>query len=486
MRKVREKFNKRNALFAFGALCLIAVMAILSGGITGLLTVGGVALCAIAPIALTDKEQSIVDKMKSDLQAEAEKLGKGYIKAEAFTETFNTMFAEAMVKFNFEASKVKQVTDAVEATLKKYDLSANESFLTVQQNLETLKQNPPKKEIVPRSIFEALTAVKDDIDNVVKGIKGEVFIDINAAATVKSSVSDNDYSQNLPDIGQLAVRKLPMRSLVRAIQMSGKDDNGVIRYSDWDEDTTVRAAATVAENTAFAESTAKWKQYTKELKKIGDTIPVSEEMLEDLESFAAELEMFLETNVQIVEDIQLLRGSGTGTNMKGLLSSVAEFAYATYAGTVQDASEYDLIVKVLEAITTIGGNKYMPNFALMPSALITKMLLKKDDNNNYVLPPFMVKGTDGRMVVANVTVIEENGFTDNNQMAIGDSRYMRLYFKAGIVLSRGTVSTQFTEDMITLKARMRELFLIREADAGGFRKVSDVATAISSIDAAQN
>jgi HK97 family phage major capsid protein len=482
MKKIREKFNKRNSLFAIAVLSLIAVALILSGGVAGLLSVGGIALATIAPVALTDKEQAIVDKMKTDLQAEAEKLGKGYIKAEAFTETFNTMFASAMAKFNFEASKVKQVTDAVEATLKKYDLSANESFLKVQQNIDAINQSPPAKENVTRTMFEALTAVKDDINKLVTGIKSEVFIDISAADTLKSSVSDNDYSQNLPDIGQLAVRKLPMRSLVRAIPMPGKDDNGVIRYSDWDEDTTVRAAAMVAEEGTFPESTAKWKQYTRDLKKIGDTIPVSEEMIEDLSSFAAELEMFLETNVQIVEDIQLLRGDGTGSNMKGLLASISEFAYATYAGTVQDASEYDLIVKVLEAITSVGGNKYFPNFAVMPSSLITKMLLKKDKNNNYILPPFMVKGTDGRMVVANITVIEENGFTDNNQMALGDSRYMRLYFKGGIVLSKGTQSTQFAEDMITLKARMRELFLIREADAGGFRKVSDVATAIASID----
>ena len=484
MKQIKEKFNKRNAMFAIGALCLIAVMAILSGGIVGLLSVGGIgAVLAIPPIvALTDKEQAIVDQMKSNLQAEAEKLGKGYIKSEQFTATFNTMFAEAMAKFNFDASKVKQVTDAVDETLKKYDLSANESFLKVQQNIDALQQDPPKKENMHRTMFDALTDVKDDINKLVTGMKSEVFIDISAADTLKSSVSDNDLSQNLPDIGQLAVRKLPMRSLVRAIPMPGKDDNGVIRYSDWDEDTTVRAAAVIAEKGTFPESTAKWKQYTRELKKVGDTIPVSEEMIEDLSSFAAELEMFLETNVQIVEDIQLLRGDGTGANMKGLLPSIAEFAFATYAGTVQDASEYDLIVKVIEAITTTGGNKYFPNFAVMPSALITKMLLKKDDNNNYILPPFMVKGADGRMVVANVTVIEENGFTDNNQMALGDSRYMRLYFKGGIVLSKGLQSTQFAEDMITLKARMRELFLIREADAGGFRKVSDVSTAISSID----
>lgn len=430
----------------------------------------------------SEKEKGIIAQIKNEVLAEAKKLSNNEINDTDFTAKFNTKFAEATAALNFNAEKIKDLSSVIDAALSKYDLSANASFLEAQQNIEALKQTPPQaKEKVNRTMFEALTAVKDDINKLVTGIKSEVFIDINAADTVKSSVSDNDYSQVIPEIGQLAVRKLPMRSLCRAIPMTGKDDNGVIRYSDWDEDTTVRAAAVIAENGTFPESTAKWKQYTRELKKVGDTIPVSEEMLEDLSSFAAELEMFLETNVQIVEDVQLLRGAGTGSNMKGLLPSISEFAYATYADTVQDCSEYDLLVKVLEAITTTGGNKYFPNFAVMPSALITKMMLKKDGNNNYVLPPFMVKGTDGRMVVANITVIEENGFTDSNQMAVGDSRYMRLYFKGGIVLSKGLQSTQFAEDMITLKARMRELFLIREADAGGFRKVSDVSTAISSI-----
>ena len=483
MRKLSLRFKKRLGVFAFVALALIAVITVLSGGT---LAVGLVGLAVVAPLALTDKEQAIVDNMKTTLQAEAEKLGKGYIKTDEFTATFNTMFGAAMAKFNFEADKVKQVTDAVSATLAKYDLSANESFLKVQQNIETLNQNKPTAQVMTQSTFKALTAVKDDIKSLLSGVKGEVFIDVNASNTTRSSVSDNTGSERIAGMGQLAVRKLPMKSLCRAIPMNGTDDNGDVRYIDWDEDTTVRAAAMVAEEGHFPVSEAKWKEYKLSLKKIGDTLAVSEEMLEDLQSFAAELDMFLETNVQIVEDSQLLTGIGTGSNMKGMLPSIPEFTYADYADSVQDASEYDLIVKVLEAITSTGGNKYLPDFALMPSALITKMMLKKDDNNNYVLPPFMVKGSDGKMVIANVTVIQQNGFSDNNQMAIGDSAYMRLYYKAGIVLSRGTIGTQFSDDLITLKARMRELFLIRAADQSGFRKVSNVSTAIASIDAIQN
>ena len=141
----------------------------------------------------------------------------------------------------------------------------------------------------PKSVFEALTSAKDDIKKVTQGLKGEVLIDINAADTLRTSVSNNDLSQNLPDIGQLAIRKLPMRTLCRAIQMSGDNDNGVIRYTDWDEATST-VAAMRGEGDKYPESSAKWKQYTRELKKIGDTLPISEEMLDDMASLAAEVE----------------------------------------------------------------------------------------------------------------------------------------------------------------------------------------------------
>lgn len=394
----------------------------------------------------------------------------------------NGLFVEALGKYEFKAEQMGKVTETLESKLKEFDLSANSSFQEIQQKMEVLEQRKPSA-TAPRTILAVLEDAKDDLNALATNIKSEVFIDISA--TAKSDI-ETDRGQQLNEIGQLTHRKLPIRSLCHVVPMSDKNDNGIIRYSDWDSATTVRAAAAVAEGGTFPVSTAKFKKYSVELKKVGDTLVVDEEVFEDLESFAAEFEMFLETNLKIEEDTRLLRGTGEDDEITGLLTSATEFNYAAHAGTVQDASEYDLIVKCVEAISIAGGNKYMPNFCLMPTSLITKMMLKKDANNNYVLPPFMIKNADGRMVVANVAVIEENGFgtddvADTNQLAIGDSRYMRLHEKVGISISRAAVGSQFTADMLTLKARMRELLLIKNADKSGFIKVSDVSTAISSL-----
>ena len=191
--------------------------------------------------------------------------------------------------------------------------------------------------------------------------------------------------------------------------------------------------------------------------------------------FAAELNMFLDTNVRIKRNDQIVNGDGTGENLKGLFASIDAFTPANSG--ITDASIYDLAVKVSESITSVGGSKYAPDFALMNIADINKMKLKKDANNNYVMPPFASR--DGRQI-DQMIVLEENSVPANT-MVIGDRRYARIYEIAGVQLSRGRVNDQFTSDLETLKARTRLAFLIREADKGGFKKVTDIAAALTTL-----
>ena len=83
------------------------------------------------------------------------------------------------------------------------------------------------------------------------------------------------------DIGQLGVKRRALYDFFPKVQVGNGNHNGTIAYIDWDEDTTVRAAAIVAEGATFPESTAKFAEYTKKLQKIGDTLPVTEEFMED-------------------------------------------------------------------------------------------------------------------------------------------------------------------------------------------------------------
>lgn len=360
-------------------------------------------------------------------------------------------------------SKSKEQTEAVQALEK----SMNDAVA----ELKAAQKAGNKAEV--KSLTAVIEEHKEAIEKSVR-VKGAEYDFEVKADTLRASVVGNPAAHEVSEIGQLAHRKLTLYDLFAKVPV-GSGSNGVIRYTDWDSATTVRAAAMVAEGAAFPESTAKWATYTLDLKKIGDSIPVSEELFYDAPRFAAELNQFLQTNVNIVRDTQLYSGDNTGQNIKGIVTSVD--AYTAAASGIADASIYDLVVKVKADITATGGSKYNPDFVLMNSSDIAKLILKKDANNNYVRPPF---ADAAGMVIDGVRVVECNAVTANT-FILGDSRYAKIYEVPGVVVSTGLNGTDFSEDMVTMKAKTRLAFLIRNADKGGFKKVTSISAALTTL-----
>jgi len=396
----------------------------------------------------TYKGQDAIDKM-TPVEADAYQTEKRTFEQEAT----NKQIADAIVKAN----------EAFEAKFK----DANEQIAKLKENATVIEKS---KVVGLKDELEANKAVLKEIAGKISN--KEVVI---KALSNRASVANNEQAYDLPDIGQLATRKLSMYDIFPKLTIGDGNNNGVIRYYDWDEATIARAAAAVAEGAVFPESTAKFKRGSVTIQKIGDTLPVTEEFFEDAQMFAAELGMFLDTNVALEVDRQLALGDGTGNTITGLVASVD--AYVPAAAGIADASIYDLLVKVSESITAGGGSKYMPNFAVMNIADINKMKLKKDANNNYVMPPFVTR--DGASV-SGITVIEANIIAANT-LVLGDNRFARIYEKGGVEMSKGYSGTQFVEDEMTLKARKRMAFLIRAADKGGFKKVTSISAALVTL-----
>jgi HK97 family phage major capsid protein len=320
-----------------------------------------------------------------------------------------------------------------------------------------------------QTILQVVEANKEQLKaSTKKGKEHEFEI---KADTLRASVVGNPNALDLTDIGQLAHRKLTVYDMFRKVPVP-KDNNGVVRYVDWDPATTVRAAAAKAEGADFPSSTAKWATYTLSLEKVGDSIPMSEEMLYDSALFAAELENFLRVNVAIKIDTDLITANGSTPNINGLNNQLT--AYTPVASGIVDASLYDLLVKVREAITASYGSKYNPNVALMNITDINRMKLKKDQNNNYILPPFFDKAGN---VVDGITVVECNAITANTA-AVGDSRYGAIYEEPGVTVQTGFATGDFESDMMTIKARKRLNLLIRNVDRTGWLKVTDIDAAL--------
>ena len=318
--------------------------------------------------------------------------------------------------------------------------------------------------------------LKDNMVEIKALAKGTSAKDVHIkASTLRSSITNNTESFRLMDIAKLAHTKLSMYDVFAKIPVNGTNNNGVITYTDWDEATTVRAAAMIAEGGTFPESTATFIEKSIPLRKVGDTLPVSEEFYEDEARFAAELGMFLQTNIDLKVDDQICNGDGSNQSLKGLISSSTAFS-STGLSTVPNATFYDLLAITPEM--NIGfGSKYSFDVVFMNKKEINKLRLNKDSNNNYIIPPFV--SANGSQVDGMV-VLESNVMPDN-QAVLGDRRYGKIYEKAGLTMAKAPVGTQFVEDLETIKVRKRLAFLVRESEARAFIHIGDVAAAIQAI-----
>jgi len=393
------------------------------------------------------------------------------------TSELEAMTAEQLDQYKTElkAHEAKQLEGQISEAVKAQIAEANKNLDDVI-GAEVAKQLLEKGSKGEESVKTLKSEIAENKEAITKVAKGETKESVTLKAiSNRASIANNQQAVDLTGIGQLATRKLSLYNIFPKVQVSSSNHNGTIRYYDWDEATIARAAASVAEGAAFPESTAKFKKGSIVLEKIGDTLPVTEEFLEDEAMFASELSLFLDTNVQLVVDSQLCNGTGASNTLVGLYQSSP--AYTPVASGIVDANIYDLIIKVSEDITTVGGSKYMPNAVIARKSVINQMKLKKDGENNYLLPPFV--SADGRNIDGMVVI--ESNIAPANTLVVCDTRYAKIYETGGVELSTGMVGDQFIEDAMTLKARKRLAFLIREADKGGFRKVTSISAALGTL-----
>jgi hypothetical protein len=336
-----------------------------------------------------------------------------------------------------------------------------DAITELEEKVAQLEEGKTPKETT-KSFVEALKDVQDNLKKVVAGETTKEFV--IKANTTRASVTNNSSAVRLTDIGQLGVKQRSLYDLFPKIQLSAGDHDGTIKYIDWDEGTIVRSAAAAAEGVAFAESTAAFQEYSIELRKIGDTLPVTEEFGEDVATAAAELEMFLLTNVETKIDEQIAVGDGTGQNLTGLMTSTP--TYTAAAEGITDANIKDLAKRMATSVEKTRGSKYKCDFVAFNADVFDEIYLKKDANNNYIF--------DELGMLAGMNVVIDNNLADDT-MVVGDSRYARIYEMNGVAISRGYTGTQFASDLQTIKARKRILFLMREVDKTGFAKSAGIA-----------
>jgi HK97 family phage major capsid protein len=174
--------------------------------------------------------------------------------------------------------------------------------------------------------------------------------------------------------GIVSVRLRP--PVVADLLGGGPTTSNAITYNR--ETAYTNAAAAVAEGAPKPESAIVFEPVTDPVVKLAHWIPASDELLEDGPGMMTYINTRLMQGLQVVEDDQLLNGSGVAPNMLGLLNRTG-LAADVPRGTDTNA---DAIAKQIAAIQT--ATKLVPTGVVVNPTNALAMRLLKDTTGRYI------------------------------------------------------------------------------------------------------
>jgi hypothetical protein len=415
-----------------------------------------------------------------------------------FTEIENAINTE-MAKYLGQFASQKNLEDKLDAFKKEHGTGLTtekakelddmiQSVKSHAAELQKLKDNGMKSE-QGGAILKALQEKSDAIKTFIAERKGAIKIEVKSGASqAASDIATHTIGDRAPGIGQQPVRAPFMEDLFPVVNTTKE----YIKYLD--QETVVRDAKNVASAAASTHTTKlTWKERSIQIAAVRDLINVPIDMIEDYDFVEGEVRNLIDSSVQLKIDNDLLKGDGVHPNLHSVDEIASEFdatntlggTIEAWTGKVQAPNFFDLAVAMASQIIAMGKeNAFMPNVILVNTIDKFQNMLIKDANDNYIMPPFVVRQNNKEYTVDGM-VVRSNPNVDPNSMYVFDSTKATLYNRKGVTVEMSYENaTNFETETVTLKAYRRLNLLIRNVNANAFMKCSDVDAALSAISSA--
>lgn len=223
----------------------------------------------------------------------------------------------------------------------------------------------------------------------------------------------------------------------------------LVKYME--ETTRTHAAAETAEGDTFAESEFAFTERSIPVEKITDSIPVTDEQLEDVAMIEGYLNTRLAFGVRQRLDRQCLLGNGTAPNLRGILNVAGIQTQAKGADPIMDA-----IYKAMVKIRLTG--RAMPTHSNIHPLDMQEIRLTRTADGIYIFGSPMEAGPAR---LWGLPVIENDALTENTALVGSfEPSWITLFEKRGIDIQVGYVGAQFGQGRRTIRADMRAALVV--------------------------
>lgn len=224
----------------------------------------------------------------------------------------------------------------------------------------------------------------------------------------------------------------------------GRTESEQVVYME--ETTRTHAAAEKAEGVAFAESTFALTEKSSNVRKITDSIPVTDEQLEDVAQAESYLNSRVVFGLRQRLDGQILAGDGVAPNLQGLNTLTGILTQAKGTDPVPDA-----FFKAMRQIRVTG--RAIPTHVLIHPTNWEALRLLRTADGVYIWGNPSEAGPErlwGLPVIQQDIIAAGTGYVASFQ-----PQWVSLFERRGVDVQVGFTGTQFVEGKRTIRADLR-------------------------------
>jgi HK97 family phage major capsid protein len=239
-------------------------------------------------------------------------------------------------------------------------------------------------------------------------------------------------------------------------------------------------SAQTAEGASYAQLSTTYTEYSIAAEYTTVYSKISNKNMDDVDFLVGEIQTEIFDSLELKVDEQLLSGSGTAPNHKGILSYATTFAMPTGFVTKADPKVYDAIAA---AILQVQIAKFYPTHIVMHPTDARNMALNIDTQGKYLEPYFVTQDQNGVIRVMGIPVVENLGATVG-QVLVGDFTKSKFFVRQGIQIQ---IWDQNEDDALkgfkTITGTTRGAHRIKGVEAPAFVKgtLSAMLTAIKTV-----
>lgn len=211
--------------------------------------------------------------------------------------------------------------------------------------------------------------------SLMEGKGGKIAVGVKAITSASNSAGQGVYPDYRPGVLAIPNRRLTIRDLVAP----GRTSTSLVRYLK--ETGFTNNAGPVAEGARKPESNITYALTDASVKKLAHFIKASSEILEDFPALQSQIDGRLTYGLDLVEENQLLKGSGAGNNLNGIYTQASAFVAPTGAN-VPSPTRIDTLRLMLLQVELA---EYAADGIVMNPTDWANIELLKDTQGRYII-----------------------------------------------------------------------------------------------------